>query len=102
MGSSCRFRRDHCERIDDAEEVFVGDRRADREIGGHPRAGGRRLISPDFAGELAHGEWAPDDGADLLVDRQGHELPLVVTADQRIISLMADVARQAIFFRAGE
>ena len=96
------FERDHSERIDDAEEVFVGDRRADREIGGHPRAGGRRLISPDFAGELAHREGAPDDGADLLVDRQGHELPLVVTADQRIVSLMADVARQAIFFRAGE
>ena len=62
----------------------------------------QRLAAADLAGEPAPAERAPDDRADLLVERQRHQLPFVVAADQRIIGLMGDVAGQAVLLRDGQ
>ena len=54
------------------------------------------LAAPNLAGEPPPAERAPDDGADLLVEAQRHKLPFVLAADQRIVGLMRDVARQPV------
>ena len=66
-----------------------------------PRAGSaagsssrQRLAAADLAGEPAPAERAPDDRADLLVERERHQLPLVVAADERVVRLVRDVARR--------
>ena len=59
----------------------------------------QRLAAADLAGEPAPAERAPDDRADLLVERQRHQLPLVVAADQRVVRLVGDVAGQAVLLR---
>ena len=56
----------------------------------------QRLAAADLAGEPAPAERAPDDRADLLVEAQRHQLPLVVAADQRVVRLVRDVAGQAV------
>ena len=56
----------------------------------------QRLAAADLAGEPAPAERAPDHRADPLVERQRHQLPLVVAADQRVVGLVGDVARQAV------
>ena len=53
----------------------------------------RRLAAADLAGEPAPAERAPDHRADALVERQRHQLPLVVAADERVVRLVGDVAR---------
>ena len=63
---------------------------------------GQRLAAADLAGEPSPAERAPDDRAHLLVERQRHQLPLVVAADQRVIRLVGDVAGQAVFLRDGQ
>ena len=83
-------------------EVFVGDLRA--HIRGRPcfcsrLDFGKRLAAADLAGEPSPAQRAPDDGADFLIERQRHELPFVVAADQRIIGLVGDVPCQAVPFR---
>ena len=63
---------------------------------------GQRLAAADLAGEPSPAERAPDDRAHLLVERQRHQLPLVVAADQRIVGLVGDVAGQAVLLRDGQ
>ena len=60
---------------------------------------GQRLAAADLAGQPAPAQRAPDDRADLLVERQRHQLPFVVAADQRVVRLMGDIAGQAVFLR---
>src|SRR5882724_1999496 len=90
------FLGDPVERIDDAVEVFLGYRRAVVRRGVQTADLRHGLAAPEVAGEPPPAERAPDDGADLLVDAQGHELPFVLAPDQRIVGLMGDVARQSV------
>ncbi len=89
---------DLVEGVDDPVDVLVGDRRPDvgHELALEPAGLRQRLAAADLAGEPAPAERAPDDRADLLVEGQRHQLPLVVAADQRVIGLVGDVARQAV------
>ena len=65
-------------------------------------AGLRRLPAPDFSGELAPAERAPDDRADALIAAELHQLPFVVAIEQRIIGLVRDVAGIAVTVRRRE
>ena len=53
-----------------------------------------RLAAADLAGEAAPAERAPHHRADALVEAERHQLPFVVAADQRVVGLVRDVARQ--------
>ena len=63
---------------------------------------GEGLAAADLAGEAAPAERAPDEGADALIEGEGHELPLVVAADERVVDLVADVAGPAVALGDGE
>ena len=90
------------EGVDDFVEIFVVDLRA--VVGGFVQAAdfGERLAAADFAGEAAPAERAPDERADALVEGEGHQLPLVVAADEGVVDLVADVARPAVTLGDGE
>ena len=96
--------RDGVERVDDAVEILVGHLRAlvDRELALQPARFRQRLAAADLAGEAAPAERAPDHRADLLVERERHQLPLVVAADERVVRLVRDVAREAVLLRDGQ
>ena len=96
------FLGDCLEGIDHFVEVFVFDLRA--EVGSFVQAAflGKRLAAADFAGQAAPAEGAPDDGADALIDAEGHQLPLEFAADERVIGLVGDVAGPAVAVGDGE
>ena len=89
--------------VDDPEQVLVVDS-AGRCPGCRVRAcrGSGRLAAADLAGEPAPAERAPDHRADALVERQRHQLPFVIAAEQRVIGLVRDVARKAVALRDRE
>ncbi len=90
------------EDVDHAEEELVLDRRA--VVGGvvQTAALGQRTAAADLAGEPAPAQRAPDDRADALVEPEGHQLPLVVAADERVVDLVGDIARVAVPVGGGE
>ncbi len=57
---------------------------------------GSRLPAADPACEPSPAQRAPDHRADPLVQAQRHQLPLVVTPDQRVVGLVGYVARPAV------
>jgi hypothetical protein len=63
---------------------------------------GERLAAADLAGEAAPAERAPDEGSDALIGGEGHELPLVVAADEGVVDLVTDVAGPAVTLGDGE
>jgi hypothetical protein len=96
------FRGDGVERIDDGIDVLIVEGRA--VVGGVVETAdfGQGLAAADFAGEASPTEGTPDERADFLVEAEGHQLPLVVTADERVVDLMSDVAGEAVTVRDGE
>src|SRR6185312_796338 len=58
----------------------------------------RRLIAADLSSEAAPTERAPDERSHALIEAKGHELPLVLAADERIVDLMRNVAGPAVAF----
>ena len=89
---------DRVEGVDDPVEVLVGHLRPDvgRDLAPQAARLRQRLAAADLAGQPAPAERAPDDRADLLVEGQRHQLPLVVAADQRVVRLVGDVAGEAV------
>ncbi len=85
--------------IDDSEKLFVVDRRAAGFAALGDATFCRGEIAADLAGQATPAERRPHHGADALIERQRHQLPLIIAAKQRIIALIGDVARQAVFFR---
>ena len=63
---------------------------------------GTGLAATDFASKASPSERAPYNGADLLIEGERHELPLVFASDERVVGLVGDVALQAVFFGDGE
>ena len=89
--------RHRVERVDHAEHVLVGDRRAHRSPVSCSRLVCRqRLAAADLAGQAAPAERAPHHRARRPGRGQRHQLPLVVAADQRVVRLVGDVARPAV------
>ena len=64
--------------------------------------GRQRLAAANFAGQPAPAQRAPDHRANFLIERQRHQLPFEVAADERIISLMGHVARPAVAVGHGQ
>src|SRR5579883_1338511 len=62
----------------------------------------QRLSAPDLPGEPSPAERTPDESADALIDAEGHQLPFVVSADQRVVDLMRDMPRPAVPVGNGE
>ena len=60
------------------------------------------MATADFAGEAAPAEGAPDDGADFLIEGEGHEFPFELAADEGVVGLMGDVAGPAVAVGGGE
>src|ERR1700677_4882074 len=96
------FLGDAIERVDDIEQAFLFVARSGFRNGVRTGARLRRLSAPDFAGELAPAERAPDDRADALVAPELHQLPFIVAIEQRIIGLMRDIAGIAVPVRRRE
>lgn len=98
------FPRRFIERIDDPMDQRVIRRR--RHVHGRgvvePADGWRRLAATEFSPEPAHAERTPDESADLLVEREGHQLPFVLAADQRIVGLVSHVAGETALVRNRE
>jgi hypothetical protein len=63
---------------------------------------GQALPAADLAREPREAKRAPRDAANTLVESKRHQLPLVVAADKRIISLVGDIPRQSVFLRDGK
>ncbi|MNT68299.1 hypothetical protein D3C72_2065200 [compost metagenome] len=57
---------------------------------------GQGLAAANLAREPPPAQRAPHHGADTLVQAQRHQLPLHVTANQRVVGLVGHVARQAV------
>ncbi len=60
------------------------------------------LVAADFAGKAAPAERRPDQRAHALIERERHELPLVIAADQRVVDLVADVLGPAVTLGYGK
>jgi hypothetical protein len=86
------------ERVDDAVKELVGDwwPQVDHDL--RVQAGClRQWRAPsNLAGEPAPPEWTPYHRADFLIERQRHQLPLEVTADERVVRLVRNVSSQAV------
>src|SRR6187402_1019711 len=93
---------DLVERIDHGEQIIFVHRRAAlcAALGDAPLAG--RLAAADLAGQAAPAERAPHHQPDTLIDPERHQFMFVITPDQRIITLIGDVAGETIFVRLGE
>jgi hypothetical protein len=75
----------HCvDGVHDAMNVVVGDRRTGINDGLAVKTAGfrQRLSSANLPGETSPTERAPDNRSNLLIQRQRHQLPLVVTPNQ--------------------
>lgn len=98
------FLGDDVEGIDDFEEEFfiVGRRGGVGFFAVESACRGERLAAADFAGEAAPAEWAPDDGADALVESERHEFPFVVAPEEGVVGLVGDVPREAVLVGVGE
>ena len=96
------FRGDRVQGVNHFIEVLVLDGRAG--LGGCVQAAdlGQRLAAADFAGQAAPAERTPDQRADPLVEAEGHQLPLVFSADQRVIDLVGDIPRPAVAVGDGQ
>ena len=82
----------HC--VDHAVQPLVVHRRGEGGRLVQPAAGRPGLAAAQPAGEAAPAQRAPHDGAHALVQRQRHQLMLVVPADQGVIGLVGHVALQ--------
>src|SRR5690606_39376965 len=51
---------------------------------------GQRLAATNATRQASPSERAPHERADVLIDAERHQLPLVVAADQRVVRLMRD------------
>jgi hypothetical protein len=60
------------------------------------------LAAADLAGEAAPAEGAPDESTYALIEGEGHELPLVVAADEGVVDLVADILGPAVALGDGE
>src|SRR5262249_21690889 len=89
-------------RVHDTIDVFVRHRRP--ELGGIGQATDLRpRLTPAYlASETPPAERRPYDRAEALVQAERHQLPLVIAPDQRIVRLIGDVARKAVFVGNGE
>ena len=85
---------DRFEDIDDPVEPLVVDRAGSVEL--VQTADGGPDAAPELAGEQARVQRAPGHDAGSLVERKRHDLALDVTRDERVIDLLADVARQVV------
>src|ERR1700757_758626 len=96
------FLGDGVDRVHDFVDIFVGDRWA--VFGGFVEAAfrGKRVAAANFSGEAAPAERAPDEGANFLIDGEGHEFEFVIAADEGVVDLMGDVAGPAVAFGDGE
>src|ERR1700722_3640005 len=93
---------DSIERVDDIEQALFVVAGPGFRNGMRPGAGLRRLSAPNFSSELAPAERAPDDRADALIASKLHQLPFIIAVEQRIISLVRDVAGIAVTVRSRE
>jgi hypothetical protein len=93
---------DFFQRIDDAIQALVVDRR--RHLRGlvQPARARQRRAAADLPGEPAPAERAPHHRADALVDAERHQRPFVVAPDERVIGLVGDEARVAVAVGGGE
>ena len=91
-----RLPRHRLQRIDDAVEMLVLDRRRELDRLVEATARRDRPPPPDLAGQPTQAERAPDHCADALIRRQWHQIPFVGAADQRVIDLMRNEARPAM------
>jgi len=53
----------------------------------------RALVASDLAAQASSGKRTPDHGSDLLIERERHQLPFVLSREQRVVRLMRHVAR---------
>ena len=84
------------EGVHDFVEIFIFNLRAG--LGGFVQPGnfGNGASAADFSGQASPAKRAPDERADILIERKRHELPFVFAADERVIDLVADVAGPAV------
>ena len=98
------FLGDSVESVDDFVEVVFGNLGAG--VGGDLTVEARSLrarsAAANSSSEASPAERAPDERADFLIDGEGHELPFVIAADERVVDLMGDVANPAVALGNGE
>src|SRR6266851_1475278 len=89
---SAGFLRHLIECINHPKEVLVRNWRP--ETGGHVKMADLRqwLATAKLAGQSAPTQGAPDDRAHSLIEAQRHQLPLIVSTDQRVVDLVRNVA----------
>ena len=90
---------DRVDGVDHSEEIFVVNLRPGiiRRFPVKRLVFGKRRAAADLPGEASPTERTPHDRAHFLVERQRHEFPFVVAADERVIGLMRHVAREPYF-----
>src|SRR5690606_911861 len=99
--SACFFG-DLVENVDDGIEPLIVHRRAaDGAAGRDPPLFGRRS-APLAPGEPSPTERAPDHRAEALIERERHQLPLIIAVQKRIITLIDDVAAEPKTLRGRE
>jgi hypothetical protein len=90
------FLRDFLDGIDDFVEMFVFDLRAEVRGFVEARNCGEGAVAADLTGEASPTERTPDERADFLIEGERHQFPFVFACDQRVVDLMAGVARPAV------
>ena len=91
--------RHRIERVHHVEQVGILDLRALVRSLVQPARRRQRRAAAELTGQPAPAERAPDHRAHALIERERHQLCLIVPPDQRIIGLMRDVAREVVAIR---
>src|ERR1700691_175210 len=60
------------------------------------------MIAANLSGQTTPTQRAPDHAAYAFGEAEGHQLPFVFAADQRVVGLMRNVARPAVAIGSGK
>ena len=96
--------RDRLQRIDDFEQKFVRHLRPflDHQRTVEPALLGLRLTAPQLPREPPPAQRTPHHRAHALVERQRHQLTLVVPPHERVIGLVRHIPRPPVPLRSGQ
>src|SRR5579859_114534 len=87
---------DRVQSVDDSVEVLILNLRTVVGSGVEAAGFGQWLTATDFASKASPAERAPDESADFLVESKRHQLPFILTANERVIDLVGDVSSPAV------
>src|SRR5690606_27522040 len=82
------------------KNFFVNDRFRNRTSSlGHTTILWQRLVTPILSTQSSGRKWRPNDGSDVLINPEWHQLPFVFSIGQRIIYLVRNIFTPAVPFR---